>query len=436
MNKIFERRQKMLNFTINGKKANASPGTTILEAAKEMGIYIPTLCYHQELESYGGCRLCSVEVSKGNGTFITASCMYPVEEGIEVKTDTERIQHGRRMIMELLLARCPESKMIQEKATEFGVTSSRFSPKYEDCILCGLCVRVCEQVAGPTALSFINRGAEREVATPFDMHPDECLGCGACTYVCPTGLMAQEAKAVEEFRNHWGAQRWCRYMRMGFVPYKVCPNSYNCWSCEVDQRVEDASGTHPIFITKPAVAKASAKVADFELLPSLLYNPGHVWVKRLNGKMRIGIDDFAAKLICQVDDVAVACVGDTVDKGAIAIEVTSNGKKAKMLYPLSGNIVDINEDILDYPSLITNDPFNRGWIYDMKASNQDEELKQLMRINTAMKWMENEWDKLHQIVGEKKETIIADGGGLVSNLPSMLNQKEWQNIVDTFFLQK
>jgi len=197
----------MLHFTINGKETNAPPGTTILEAAKEKEIYIPTLCYHKELEPYGGCRLCSVEVNKGNGSFITASCMYPVEEGMDIKTDTDRVLRGRQMIIELLLARCPESRDIQKKAEEFGVTDTRYSFKHKECILCGLCVRVCQQVAGPTALSFINRGPEKNVATPFDMHPEDCLGCGACTYVCPTGHMNQEAKAVEEFRNHWGSQR-------------------------------------------------------------------------------------------------------------------------------------------------------------------------------------------------------------------------------------
>lgn len=426
----------MLNFTINGKKASAPPGTTILEAAKEMGIYIPTLCYHQELEAYGGCRLCSVEVSKGNGFFVTASCMYPVEEGIEVKTDTERIRQGRKMIMELLVARCPESREIQKKAEELGVTSVRFSPKNKDCILCGLCVRVCHQVAGPAALGFVNRGAEKEVATPFDMHAEDCLGCGACAYVCPTGLMAQEAKAVEEFRRYWGAQRWCRYMRMGLVQYKLCPNSYDCWSCEVDQRMEDSFGTHPIFIARPAEAKFPIRIEEFELLPTLLYFPGHIWVKRLNGKMRIGIDDFAAKIISHIDDVAVASIGDSAIKGKVAFEMSSNGKKAQMLYPLSGNVANVNADVLDYPSIITNDPFKRGWIYDIEAQNLDEELNDLMRINTAMEWLRGEWDKLHQVMGEKKELIVADGGGLIDDLPNKLTQREWQNVVDSFFLCK
>jgi len=200
--------------------------------------------------------------------------------------------------------------------------------------------------------------------------------------------------------------------------------------------MEDTLGTHPIFVAQPAKAKLPLKVAEFELLPSLLYFPGHIWLRKLNGMLRIGIDHFAAKLIGQVDDIDVVAAGEIAIQGETALELASDGKRAKMLFPLSGRVADVNSDVLNYPSLITDDPFNRGWIYHIKPDILEEELKDLMRINTAMEWLKGEWDKLHKIVGEKKEIIITDGGELVSNLPSKLSQQEWQNLVETFFLRK
>jgi NADH dehydrogenase/NADH:ubiquinone oxidoreductase subunit G len=115
-----------------------------------------------------------------------------VEEGLEVKTNTERVKRLQKGIMELLLARCPHSEKIQEMARQMGVSETRFRLEDEECMLCGLCVRVCDEISEKKLLSFVNRGTKREVAAAFYEPPEECIKCGGCAYVCPTGAIKIE----------------------------------------------------------------------------------------------------------------------------------------------------------------------------------------------------------------------------------------------------
>ena len=138
----------MITFTINDKTVEAEPGWTVLETARQYGIEIPTLCYHEAVSSSGACRLCMVELKDGDWSKLVASCIYPVAEGIHVYTETERVQNVRRWVFEMLLAQCPASEEIREMARQYGVKSTRFSIENpdEDCMVCGLCTRACEEM--------------------------------------------------------------------------------------------------------------------------------------------------------------------------------------------------------------------------------------------------------------------------------------------------
>ncbi len=181
----------MITFTIDGKEVQGQEGWTVLEVARWHGIDIPTLCHHPAVEPYGACRLCVVEVDDGRRTRVVISCMYPIQEGIKVLTDTPRVNNVRRWIVQLLLDESPASPKMQELARKFGVTPSRFQKAGVDfaCHLCGLCVRACQEVVGTQAVTFGNRGLKKEITSPFRLGSKECISCGTCLYVCPTGAM-------------------------------------------------------------------------------------------------------------------------------------------------------------------------------------------------------------------------------------------------------
>jgi len=175
----------MTNLTINGLKVSVEDGITVLEAAKFLGFPIPTLCHMEGLEPYGACRLCVVEIGEGQRTKLVTSCTYKVEEGLVVRTASNRVLKARRMIIELMLASTPQSKTIQDLAAELGVRQQRFRQEHEDCILCGLCVRMCKEQMVAGAIGFRGRGQDRSIGTPFDIKSEECRLCGGCIYVCP-----------------------------------------------------------------------------------------------------------------------------------------------------------------------------------------------------------------------------------------------------------
>jgi ferredoxin len=244
----------MVQVTIDGQSIEVEEGTTILEAAQRLGIYIPTLCHHPALEPYGACRLCTVEITATAATGAVArvasreggvrrpgrsldarsqlvtSCNYPIRREIDVQTGSEKVLKGRKLLAELLLARCPNVPQVRELAASLGVTDVRFKVQEDRCgpqtvrrrseedesqqpaqpeqsadrlrsaadrrrsacHLCGLCVRVCEELIGQSAISFIGRGVDRKVGTPFLRFSDSCIACGACAFVCPTGAIKLE----------------------------------------------------------------------------------------------------------------------------------------------------------------------------------------------------------------------------------------------------
>jgi len=183
-----------ITLEIDGREVSAEEGATILEVAQRTGIDIPTLCYHPALKPYGACRLCIVEIEQRGWTRIVTSCNYPVREGLVVKTMSDKIVKERRILIELLMAQAPQAKVIQDLAHKYNVEKTRFKvgKPEELCILCGLCVRMCDEVVGTSAINFIKRGTSREVAVFPEITPEACIGCGACANVCPTNLITIE----------------------------------------------------------------------------------------------------------------------------------------------------------------------------------------------------------------------------------------------------
>lgn len=175
----------MITLNINGLDVSVEDGATILEAANFFGFPIPTLCHMEGLRPYGACRLCVVEIGEGARAKLVSSCTYLAQKGLKVRTASDRVMRARRMIIELHLATCPQSKVIQDLASQFNVRQQRFKQEHDDCILCGLCVRMCEEQMVAKAIGFRGRGKERSIGTPFDVKSEQCRLCGGCMYVCP-----------------------------------------------------------------------------------------------------------------------------------------------------------------------------------------------------------------------------------------------------------
>ena len=184
---------------IDGKEVKAKQGMTILEAARSAGISIPTLCHHEKLEPYGGCRLCMVEIDVGGWTRHVVSCVYLVEKDLIVKTRSEKIDNIRKMITELLLAHAPESPQLLELAEEYGADKDRFKKQASFCIHCGLCVRYCAEVKKVHAVGFVDRGTRKEISFIPEIASKECWECKECFPLCPTSALQAAYVLIETF---------------------------------------------------------------------------------------------------------------------------------------------------------------------------------------------------------------------------------------------
>ncbi len=237
----------MVTLTIDERELQAEEGATILDVARDNNIYIPALCSNEAVAPYGACRLCLVEISSNGRKKLVTSCFYPAEEGLVVKTSTERIISNRRMIMELLLARCPDNKAIQDLARQLGVEKTSFKLEDNQCILCALCVRACQEVVDVNAISLVNRGINREVAAPFYEPSDACIGCGSCAYICPvdaikyedtgdtryiswpTSSMEFKLKKCKTCGNYWAPEKQLDYI---IKKSNLAPDAFdNCPDC-------------------------------------------------------------------------------------------------------------------------------------------------------------------------------------------------------------
>lgn len=187
---------------INGKACTAQKGQYLLDVARENRIGIPSLCHHSSLRGSNSCRLCIVEIKEGERARVVTSCTFPVTKEMTVETNTEKIKEMRKVLVSLMKAQTPNAEKVTVMSKAYGISDySRYEMQREnECVLCGLCVKACEKV-GCSAISTIQRGTSKKVATPYDLASDDCMGCGSCAYVCPTDCIQLEEK--DGIRRIW-----------------------------------------------------------------------------------------------------------------------------------------------------------------------------------------------------------------------------------------
>ncbi len=178
-----------IQLQIDGKAVRTQAGKTLLEAAQGAGVHIPTLCHHEALEPFGGCRLCIVEAEKDGRSQLVVSCVYPVEDGLTVRTRSEQIDRIRKTLLELLMAHAPHAPQLEALAEVYGADPDRYDKDPSFCIHCGLCVRYCAEVKKADAVGFVDRGMRKEIAFLPEIAAKECDSCKECFELCPTSYL-------------------------------------------------------------------------------------------------------------------------------------------------------------------------------------------------------------------------------------------------------
>ncbi len=191
-----------IRLQIDGKEVVAKEGMTVLEAAQSSGVSIPTLCHHEKLEPFGGCRICIVELEFRDWTRHVVSCVYPVEENLVIRTRSEKIDKIRKMILELLLAHAPDSPELQDLAQVYGADRDRFEKEASFCIHCGLCVRYCDEVKKKNAVGFVDRGIRKEISFIPEIASKECWNCKECFPLCPTEALQAAYLLTKSLISH------------------------------------------------------------------------------------------------------------------------------------------------------------------------------------------------------------------------------------------
>jgi NADH dehydrogenase/NADH:ubiquinone oxidoreductase subunit G len=206
-----ESQGKPITIFIDGRPIQTVDGRIVLDLCREHNVPIPTLCHHESLSPTGACRLCVVEARFKNWSKIVVSCLYPVWEGVEIHTNSPRVLAVRRLVLDLLLSRCPEVPVVRKLAAGYGIEAPSHPKETHDCILCGMCVKACDEIVGVHALSMQGRGADKSVDTPYREASDACIACGSCVYVCPTQCIKMEDR--DGVRRIWHRDFPLRYCK-------------------------------------------------------------------------------------------------------------------------------------------------------------------------------------------------------------------------------
>ena len=242
-------------------------------------------------------------------------------------------------------------------------------------------------------------------------------------------------KSNDKFTETWvdkmmqlpAPRRKCRYMITGEVDSKICPNAYECGNCSYDQMMQERMQieVHPVL--------ARSQEAGFELAEDFYYHQGHTWAKpEHGGRIRVGLDDFAQKLVGKLSAIDLPGIGQEVKQDEVGFQVRRNGDTAKLLSPVDGIVVAYNDRLAESPDLANGSPYEKGWLFVVEPTKLRKNLKQLYYGEEAHKFIHEEREKLFSIANEDLR-VAADGGAPAEDIFGELESTDWSKLVKIFF---
>jgi glycine cleavage system H protein len=218
-------------------------------------------------------------------------------------------------------------------------------------------------------------------------------------------------------------------MLTGDFSYKICPNNYECWHCSVDQYIQDTMDANRALQKRRQRAAQRVKtVRGFAIREDFHYLPNHIWVKVEGELLKIGVDDFAARLMGKINKVDLPA-GNTLNKDDAPWHILTNRGDVSMSLPVDGQIVERNDLLESNPALVRSEPYRGGWLLKIKPSS---DLTDTIKGSQITQWLENEFEKLHQECEESTGVTITDGGALIENFCERLSDEEWRKLIARF----
>ena len=273
---------------------------------------------------------------------------------------------------------------------------------------------------------------------------DNNFDCSTCAYDHGMQLKVSRQKEAaqlatvettpDKFTETWvekmmmlpASRRKCRYMITGEVGRKICPNAYDCGGCSFDQMMQERLQAEALTVS------AQSQVAGFDVAEDTYYHDGHTWAKpEYGGRVRVGLDDFAQKLLGRLQQIEIPNIGHEVKQGEVGFQVRRDGESAQVLSPVDGIVSHVNQRLLDHPELLNESPYENGWLFIVEPVKLRKNLKGLHYGEEAHKFMADEKDKLFDLANEDLK-MAADGGGSVDDIFAEIEEKNWAKFVKTF----
>lgn len=266
----------------------------------------------------------------------------------------------------------------------------------------------------------------------------DCKNCAFDQMLTDTsGVVADSPlmkEAIEKLRKMPPEKRKCRYMLTGDISFKLCANNYECWHCPVDQMISDLVTSHPLLVKKRAKREERVEaVRGFAFHPKAAYLPNHIWIRiDKDDQIKVGIDDFAVKLLADFDQVVRIETGERLND----ISFKKANKIVKLPIKSLGRVKKINEEAFNKPEIIRNDPYEKGWLFTLENENITDTLKELLKGDNARKWLEKEFENLKATIQQECEITIADGGELVEDFRKRLSEELNHKLIQKFLTER